>query len=248
MVPTDVRHGTIDPAAVRRVLGRDATKSDKIRELNRLGMRTADIARSLGIRYQFVRNVLARDEQRAAPAALLSASERRRVVALTRGLRTKADRIRALSDAGFDRSRIANALGLSYQHVYNVLSAAVRRTGRAADASPAPASVGPVVYSAGSAVRGARDEGAFGPDPVRSVVETGGRIAVPATFLEALGVSEGDSVVLAVEGDELRLYSQDAAIRRAQRLVAQYVPADVSLADELIAERRREAVRESSDG
>ena len=248
METSGARHDTLDPATVRRVVDGAATKSDKIRALNRLGMRTADIARSLDIRYQFARNVLVRDEQRAAPAALLPAAERSRVVSLTRGLRTKAARIRALSDAGFDRSRIANALGLSYQHVYSVLSATVRRADRAADAGPAPANAGTVVYSAESAARDAQDDNVLGPDPVRSVVETGGRIAVPASFLEALGVSEGDAVVLAVEGDELRLYGQDAAIRRAQRLVAQYVPADVSLADELIAERRREAARESSDG
>ena len=90
--------------------------------------------------------------------------------------------------------------------------------------------------------------GPSGQAYVRSVVETGGRIAVPASFLEALGVSEGDAVVLALEKDELRLYGQDAAVRQAQRLVAQYVPVDVSLADELIAERRREAARESNDG
>ena len=76
----------------------------------------------------------------------------------------------------------------------------------------------------------------LGPDPVRSVVETGGHVNVPAVFLDALGVSEGDSVVLTLEGDEVRLCGPDAAIRRVQRLVARYVPADVSLADELIAD------------
>jgi hypothetical protein len=38
------------------------TKADKIRELAREGMPVADIARSLGIRYQHVRNVLLRSE------------------------------------------------------------------------------------------------------------------------------------------------------------------------------------------
>ena len=238
----------IDPAGVRRVVDGDATKSDKIRELNRLGMRTADIARSLDIRYQFARNVLVRDEQRAAPPALLTASERSRVAALTRGLRTKAARIRALAAAGFDRSQIANALGLGYQHVYNVLSATARHAGRVADASPDAKHDGPHAYSSRGTVQDAPDDNALWPDPVRSVVEPDGRVAVPAAFLGALGVSKGDSVVLSLEGDELRLCGPEAAIRRAQRLVAQYVPADVSLIDELIAERRREAARESGDG
>ena len=238
----------IDRAAVRLVVEGDATKSDKIRELNRLGLRTADIARSLDIRYQFARNVLQRDAQRAAPASLLTAAERSRVAALTRGLRTKAARIRALAAAGFDRSQIANALGLGYQHVYNVLSASAGRSGRLRDGGPGTVSAPAVAYPYLGTAQGEPDPDPASPDPVRSIVETGGRVTVPAAFLEALGVSEGDSVVLTLEGHEVRLCGPDAAIRRVQRLVARYVPADVSLADELISERRREVARESDDG
>ena len=243
-----VPHEPIAPAAVRLVVDGDATKSDKIRELHRLGMRTADIARSLDIRYQFARNVLQRDEQRAAPASLLTAGERSRVTALTRGLRTKAARIRALATAGFDRSQIANALGLGYQHVYNVLSASAKRTGRLRDGGPETARAPVVAYSYPDAAQGGPDHDLPEPDPVRSIVAAGGLVTVPAAFLEALGVSEGDSVVLSLEGDEVRLCGPDAAIRRVQSLVARYVPADVSLADELVSERRREAARESDDG
>ena len=192
--------------------------------------------------------MLQRDEQRAAPGSLLTAAESRRVAALTRGLRTKAARIRSLAAAGFDRSQIANALGLGYQHVYNVLSASTERTGRVRDGGPKTASAPAVAYPSLDTAQGEPDHDQPGPDPVRSTVAAGGRVTVPAAFLDALGVSEGDSVVLSLEGDEVRLYGPDAAIRRVQRLVARYVPADVSLADELISERRREAVRESDDG
>ena len=92
------------------------------------------------------------------------------------------------------------------------------------------------------------DDHVLAAEPVRATVESGGRVTVSETLLDALGVSEGDSVVLSLEGDEVRLYGPDAAIQRVQRLVERYVPADVSLADELIEERRREAVRESDDG
>ena len=248
MKTTNARQEPVDPTAVRRVVGGDATKSDKIRELHRLGMRTADIARALDIRYQFARNVLARDERRAAPATQFSASERDRVTALTRGLSTKAARIRALAAAGLDRSYVANALGLSYQHVYNVLSAGAPLADRVADAGTNMANAGPDAYPTAVAVPDPPDDDAPGPDPVRAVVETGGRVAIPPAFLDALRLSEGDSIVLSLEGDELRVYGQGAAIRRVQRLVAQHVPADVSLVDELIAERRREAQREVVDG
>jgi antitoxin component of MazEF toxin-antitoxin module len=79
-------------------------------------------------------------------------------------------------------------------------------------------------------------------------VRKGGAVALPAAFLEALGVAEGDQVQLALEGDRVRVLSRAAAIRDVQRVVRRYVPEGVSLVDELLAERRAEAARESSGG
>ena len=81
--------------------------------------------------------------------------------------------------------------------------------------------------------------------PVSVRLMPGGHVTLPRTFTKALGIQEGDNVVLRLEGDELRLYSRATAIKRMQRLVARHVPAGVKLADELIAERRREARREA---
>ena len=53
-------------AAIDRIVHSDATKSDRIRKLGELGLARADIARALGVRYQFVRNVLVDDERRRA--------------------------------------------------------------------------------------------------------------------------------------------------------------------------------------
>lgn len=65
---------------------------------------------------------------------------------------------------------------------------------------------------------------------------------------EALGVDVGDSVVIEVKDDELRLRSRQAAIKKVQALVRKYLPDDGrSLADELIAERREEAAREERE-
>jgi vacuolar-type H+-ATPase subunit H len=41
--------------------------------------------------------------------------------------------------------------------------------------------------------------------------------------------------------------SLDAAIKRAQEIVRKYVPEGISLADELIRERREEAGREKNE-
>ncbi len=75
----------------------------------------------------------------------------------------------------------------------------------------------------------------------------GGRIVIPAAYRRALGLEEGDEVTLRLDQDEVRIVSQPADLRRAQALIARYVPPDVRLVDELIAERRREAAREDRD-
>lgn len=222
---------------VRGVAASDATKSDKIRRLNRMGLSRAHIARALDVRYQFVRNVLEHDSRRDARPTRLSPAERRRIDELTANLATKAARIRALHAEGFDRSRIAEALGLRYQHVYNVLTQSGRKTDRVAERPSASAAW--LEQPVAAAPAGL---------PVRVVMDAARRVTIPDTLAAAVGISAGDDVLLCQEGDELRLYGQEAAIRRVQRLVAQHVPADVSLVDELLAERRREAEREAGDG
>ena len=82
--------------------------------------------------------------------------------------------------------------------------------------------------------------------PSRNVrIAPGGRVVIPAEYRKALGVGVGDQVVIELKGDELRLRSRQAAIKKVQAMVRKCLPADGrSLADELIAERREEAARE----
>ena len=71
-----------------------------------------------------------------------------------------------------------------------------------------------------------------------------GRIVIPAAMREALQVKPGDELLLHLEDGELHVTTRMQRIRRAQELVRRYVPEGVSLADELIAERREAAKRE----
>jgi AbrB family looped-hinge helix DNA binding protein len=71
-----------------------------------------------------------------------------------------------------------------------------------------------------------------------------GRVVIPAAFRKALGVNAGDEVILRFEDDELRITTMKKRIERAQRHARKYVKPGVSLADELIAERREAAKRE----
>jgi AbrB family looped-hinge helix DNA binding protein len=64
-----------------------------------------------------------------------------------------------------------------------------------------------------------------------------GRVVVPAEIRKRLGLRAGGNVKVTIE-------SFDQSLREAQDLIARYVEPGVSLADELSADRRREAQRE----
>lgn len=177
MPKSDYPH--VAPDDVRGVVASEATKSDKIRRLSALGLPRADIARALAVRYQFVRNVLEHDRQKAARLAASGA---------------QADRV------------AEGAAVLSW-----------------------PLS----------------DKGV--PDPVRVQIAHDGCIIVPRRLMAAVGLTPGGEALLCVDGDDLKIYSRETAIGRAQRLVSRHVPAGVSLVDELIADRRREAAHEVDD-
>ncbi|MBX3550159.1 MAG: AbrB/MazE/SpoVT family DNA-binding domain-containing protein [Xanthobacteraceae bacterium] len=150
--------------SVQKVIEADISKSAKIRELKSLGMKTADIARALDIRYQHARNVLLAESKKA--------------------FQTKGSGLSEAKQAGLE-----------------VLQSKVR----------------------------------LGPD---------GRVVIPAAFREALGIGEGDTLFARVENGEINLLTPSGVMRRVNAMAREFVPEGVSLADELIAERRREAAEE----
>ncbi|MGA2457497.1 MAG: AbrB/MazE/SpoVT family DNA-binding domain-containing protein [Terriglobales bacterium] len=78
----------------------------------------------------------------------------------------------------------------------------------------------------------------------RMRVNENGRVVIPASYRKALGIKAGDEVILRMEDDELRITTMKRRLERARRRIRQYVKPGVSLADELIAERREAAKRE----
>ena len=80
---------------------------------------------------------------------------------------------------------------------------------------------------------------------LRLTLGPGGRVVIPAALREAMEVSEGDAILAWVEDGELHLLSPRVGARQAQAMLKGLLPEGVSLADELIAERRREAEAES---
>ena len=151
------------------------------------------------------------------------------MAAITDGLPTKSAKIRALDAKGYARADIARFLDIRYQHVRNVLVDGPPKNPR-------------------GAVAVGRDATRIG-DRVEVKIGPGGRIVIPAAFRETMEAGDGDTLVVTIDGDGVvQLTSAATALRMARRIVREAIPADVSLSDSLIADRRREAVRETGEG
>lgn len=85
------------------------------------------------------------------------------------------------------------------------------------------------------------------PLKARTRVGAAGRIVIPAEIRRELGMEEGEPVVMRVEDGELRIWTIDEGIRRAQAIASKYVVPGRLISDELIAERRAEVAREEEE-
>lgn len=72
-----------------------------------------------------------------------------------------------------------------------------------------------------------------------------GRVVVPAELRRELGIERGQTLVARAEGQSLILEPKAAVLARLRDRFRS-VPKDVSMVDELIQERRKEAERERS--
>ena len=73
-----------------------------------------------------------------------------------------------------------------------------------------------------------------------------GRLVIPAALRKALHLKQGDRLVARQVGDSLVLERREAIEKRLWEMFS-HIPKDVSLVDELIAERREEARRENGE-
>jgi AbrB family looped-hinge helix DNA binding protein len=75
---------------------------------------------------------------------------------------------------------------------------------------------------------------------IRAKLAEGGRIVIPVEYRQALGLHVGDEVILRLEDGEVRIFTPQQAIKRAQELVRRYAPTERSLSAELLEERKME--------
>lgn len=78
-------------------------------------------------------------------------------------------------------------------------------------------------------------------DVIHGKMVEGGRLIVPAAIRKEMGLEKGDAVVMELHGDELRIRPARSALKRLRESLRGTVAEGVSVVDELIAERRREA-------
>jgi len=71
-----------------------------------------------------------------------------------------------------------------------------------------------------------------------------GKVEIPSEVATAMGWKVGEKLTVQVQHGEVRIFSQAQAVGHAQAWVKSFVAEGRSLSDELIAERRREALSE----
>jgi len=82
------------------------------------------------------------------------------------------------------------------------------------------------------------------PKTYHTKLDASGRIVIPAEVRQRKRLSEGDTIVVVDDDQGLHVKTLDQAIAEAQAYFRRHIPDDVSLVDQLIAERREEAKRE----
>ena len=77
-------------------------------------------------------------------------------------------------------------------------------------------------------------------------VDSQGRVVIPAHLRRAMNIGPGETLYARVRDGQLVLGKLDQVVARLKDTFSS-VPSDVSLVDELISERRNEAIQESED-
>ena len=82
----------------------------------------------------------------------------------------------------------------------------------------------------------------IGPQRVR--IHGAGRVVIPVTMRKALGIREGQELMVSLEQDGLRLRTLDPSLARVQAIARRRRKGKGSVVDAFLAERRAEAATE----
>ena len=82
--------------------------------------------------------------------------------------------------------------------------------------------------------------------PTRIQIGPQGRVVIPAALRKAVGIDVGDTLIAQVDDGRIVLEKTSVIVARLRERF-RAIPADVNLADELIAHRRAEALAEGTE-
>jgi bifunctional DNA-binding transcriptional regulator/antitoxin component of YhaV-PrlF toxin-antitoxin module len=136
-----------------------------------------------------------------------------------------------------NRAEIARFLRKRYQHVRNVLEADKLKVQEDLNLSS---------YQVGTEQR--TGESCAPTAFFRLTAGRDGSLVLPRHVLEAFGAAPGEVLIGMAQPGEIVLRTAAASIGRAQELVRALIPGDDSLADSLVADRRREDEQERANG
>ena len=81
----------------------------------------------------------------------------------------------------------------------------------------------------------------------RAKLNDEGRIVIPFACRKLLGLTAGQEVMVTITDQGLLISTIGQSLKRLQNWAAKHIPPGVSLADELIADRRVEAAKEAGE-
>lgn len=149
---------------------------------------------------------------------------------------TVSDKIRALAAGGMARAEIARRLGKRYQHVRNVLEGD-RQSAPSQGVSEAEAP--PFRHQA------AYEPEVRGGGVSRMELSEDGWLKLPADLIAAWGLRAGSVLMGHLDGESFELITGQTSMKRVLEMARRLIPpGGPSMADELIADRRREVERE----
>lgn len=85
------------------------------------------------------------------------------------------------------------------------------------------------------------------PEGYTARINANGRIVIPAAIRRGMGLEAGDTVVMTLEGEVLRIESQRTKIRKIQEEFQKFARPGSPASHDLMTERRAEVRREVED-
>ena len=79
---------------------------------------------------------------------------------------------------------------------------------------------------------------------IKTKISEGGRLVIPSEYRKQLGLEIGDEVMIQLVDGEMRIFTLEQAVKRAQQIVRRYIPEGRSISGELLEERRQENLSE----